>query len=348
MMDESMFVMDEATRIRYRAWVRRKIFRRIILPMVLLFALLSSVIIGLRSFGSNDEANAVELCCDETNDSKTNDPDETSEYAEINNSNETNRSDDLLTQAVIGDTSYQDFDFSTYNEYAIIEIDAAYLNSYLILVNKVFRLPDDYSPEDLVLPEVLSAWGHENTNHRMREAAARALEDMFGAAYEEEGLILWVASGYRSFEEQANKHQYFVDTYGYEEAEYMSARPGHSEHQTGLVVDVTAASVGALLTEEFANEPEGIWLRDNAHKFGFIIRYPYGRMNLTGVGYEPWHFRYVGISAATYIFENDIVLEQYIFPLQDENTRKDRKTIDRTLGSYDNSSSFDVINHNIL
>jgi len=290
--------MDQATRKRYRAWVRRRIFKRIVMPTVLLLVLLTGFIFGVRSFGSGDE-----------------------ELLDVSYFNENNKVDESiddyesLTQPVSALPTYQDFDFSTYDEDEIVEIDARYLNSYLVLVNKVFRLPEDYSPEDLVLPEVLSAWGHHNTNHRMRETAARALEDMFGTAYEDEGLIFWVASGYRSFEEQKNKHQYFIDTHGREDAEKMSARPGHSEHQTGLVVDVTASSIGALLTEELSNVPEGIWLRENVHKFGFIVRYPYGRMNLTGVGYEPWHIRYVGIEAATYIFENDIVLEQYIFPL---------------------------------
>ena len=308
--------MDEATRVRYRAWVRRRIFKRIIMPSMLLLVLLIGAFSGIISFGSNDEeVDNIDISYDEV--------------VDLNES---------LTQVVSGEPTYEDFDFSTYNEDAIVEIGAAYLNSYEVLVNKVFRLPEDYSPEDLVLPDVLSAWGHDNTNHRMRETAARALEDMFNAAYEEEGLILWVASGYRSFEEQEIKHQYFVDTHGREEAEIMSARPGHSEHQTGLVIDVTSASVGALLTEEFANEPEGSWLRDNAHKFGFIIRYPYGKMNLTGVGYEPWHIRYVGVSAATYISENDIVLEQYIFPRPSGCNRKDK----------DISSSFDMVNHNIL
>jgi len=287
--------MDDATRARYKVWMRRRILRRIVMPGAIFLVLLVGVVIGLSFFGSDED--------------------------DIIYSNEVTEGDEFATeieslaQPVSALPTYQDFDFSTYDEESIVEIGVDYLNSYLVLVNKVFRLPEDYLPEDLVLPEVLSAWGHDNTNHRMRETAARALEAMFGAA-RDEGLILWIASGYRSFEEQEYKHQYFIDTHGLEAAEVMSARPGHSEHQTGLVVDVTAASVSALLTEGFANEPEGMWLRENAHQFGFIVRYPYGRMSLTGVGYEPWHIRYVGVPEATYIFENDIVLEQYIFPVQ--------------------------------
>jgi len=277
-------MMDADTRSRYKVWVWKKIFRRVIVPSVLLLTLLIGSIFGLRMINNdNEDADDVE--------------------------------EGLLDQPAVSIVpTYQDFDFSIYNENEIVEVDPAYLNSYLVLINKVFRLPENFSPQNLVVPEVFSAWGHDNTNHRLRETAARALEDMFRAAYEDGGLTLWITSGYRTFEDQADTYRYFVDTHGLEEAENMSARPGHSEHQTGLVADVTAASVGALLVEEFSNAPEGVWLRENAHRFGFIIRYPDGRMDLTGFGYEPWHIRYVGIEAATYIFENDIVLEQYIFP----------------------------------
>jgi len=281
--------MDTATREKYGAWMWRRIFKRIIIPCVLLLIVLIGLVLGLRSCGSD-------------------------EPQQIPYSSETDVND-TDTLPVGSQPTYQDFDFTTYNEDAIVEIGADYLDSYLVLVNKVFRLSEDFSPEDLVLPDVLSVGGGDNTNNRMREVAARALEDMFNAARVEEGLELWAVSGYRSFEEQRGKHQYFIDTNGYETAESMSARPGHSEHQTGLVMDVTAASVDSLLTEEFSNVPEGVWLRENAYRFGFIIRYPYGRMNLTGIVYEPWHVRYVGIEAATYIFENNIVLEQYIFPV---------------------------------
>lgn len=286
--------MDAETRARYEAWMRRKIFRRLMIPGALLLALLIVLILGLRSCGNNDEG-----------------------VQEPPYSDETDTGGDAPSDQPVVRTqpTYQDFDFSTYNEDAIVEVDEAWLNAYEVLVNKVFRLPEAFSPEDLVVPQVMAVWGHPNETQQMRGAAATALEGMFAVAREDAGLELWVVSGYRSFERQIERHQYFVDTYGREAAENMSARPGHSEHQTGLAMDVSAASVGALLTEDFSNVPEGVWLRENAHYFGFIIRYPYGRKALTGVGYEPWHIRYVGVEAATYIFENEIVLEQYVFPV---------------------------------
>ena len=295
--------MDAETRARYEAWMFKRILRRVIIPGLLLFVLLIALIMGLRSCGSDDEApeqTPEETVC-------TTEEDEACEEAL--------EPDDAESRpASSRQPTYEDFDFTTYNEDTMIEIGSEYLNSYVILVNKAFRLPENYEPADLVVPNVLAVWGAENVL-RMRESAARALEALFEAAYEDEGLELWVVSGYRSFEDQVTRHQYFVDTHGTQAAETMSARPGHSEHQTGLAMDVAAASVGALLTEEFSNAPEGVWLRENAHRFGFIIRYPYSRRNLTGIGYEPWHIRYVGVDAATHIFEHDLVLEQYVFPV---------------------------------
>lgn len=291
--------MDAETRARYEAWMWKKIFRRLIVPGALLLVVLIALISGLRSCGSS-----------------SNDGEESEGRSYSSETESSSELDAPTDQSVASrQPTYQDFDFSIYDEDAIVEIEASWLNSYAVLVNKVFRLPEDFSPVDLDVPQVLAVWSHPNEVLRMRETAARALEEMFEEALEDEGLELWVVSGYRSFEGQGTKHQGFIDTYGREEAENMSARPGHSEHQTGLAIDISSASVGALLTEDFGAVPEGIWLRENAHYFGFIVRYPAGRQSLTGVNYEPWHLRYVGVEAATYIFENDIVLEQYIFPI---------------------------------
>ena len=99
---------------------------------------------------------------------------------------------------------------------------------------------------------------------------------------------------------------------GGEAADTYSARAGHSEHQTGLAVDITSDSVNEELTVEFGETEEGKWVAENAHRFGFIIRYPEDKTLLTGYQYEPWHLRYVGIDAATEIYENGWILEEYI------------------------------------
>ena len=95
-------------------------------------------------------------------------------------------------------------------------------------------------------------------------------------------------------------------TYGQELTDTFSARPGHSEHQTGLAFDVGA------IDDDFANWPSGIWLKENAHKYGFIIRYPKGKQHITGYKYEPWHIRYLGVDLATKVYNSGLTLEEYL------------------------------------
>lgn len=99
---------------------------------------------------------------------------------------------------------------------------------------------------------------------------------------------------------------------GVEEALKYVALPGQSEHQLGLALDVTSISAGLKLTGDFGDKIEGKWLKENAHRFGFIMRYPRGKESLTGYEYDPWHIRYVGNEAADYLFRNSLVLEQIV------------------------------------
>ncbi len=104
----------------------------------------------------------------------------------------------------------------------------------------------------------------------------------------------------------------YVKEDGVEAADTYSARPGHSEHQTGLTIDITSDSVHGGLTETFGETDEGKWVAENAHRFGFIIRYPENRVDETGYQYEPWHLRYVGTEAATSIYNDQLILEDYV------------------------------------
>lgn len=115
-----------------------------------------------------------------------------------------------------------------------------------------------------------------------------------------------------------------VALHGKKATDSLSAKPGSSEHQTGLTIDVSASSVGCLLTERFGSTKEGRWLAKNAHKYGYIIRYPKGKTKLTGYSYEPWHIRYVGVSYASYLKKNKLTLEELYGVNQkaDENTPK--------------------------
>lgn len=185
-------------------------------------------------------------------------------------------------------------------------------DSKLVLVNKNYALDSSYAPSDLVLPNVLVLGHEQNKTLYLREEASQHLEQLFSAAEQEAGLIFLARSGYRSYETQVSLYQRYVDQNGQEAADRFSARAGHSEHQTGLAIDVTADSVNGQLTTEFGKTAEGIWLKDNAHRFGYIIRYLEGRESETGYQYEPWHIRYVGVEAATEIYQNNWILEQYL------------------------------------
>ena len=182
----------------------------------------------------------------------------------------------------------------------------------LVLVNKNNRLSPDFSPSDLRLVQVLDFYNRRATTIFLRDPAATAAEALFAAAWEEDGLVLWARSGYRSFSRQERTHRNFVNSRGQAQADRFSARAGHSEHQAGVALDVTSASVNGHLTATFGQTAEGLWLRHNAHRFGFIIRYPEDREDETGYAYEPWHIRYVGKESAEVIFRNELILEQYL------------------------------------
>lgn len=181
----------------------------------------------------------------------------------------------------------------------------------LVLVNKNRNLPSDYKPEDLVIPNVRFPFEETVEKKYMREEAAKALEELFNQA-DEEGIYLFAISGYRSY----NTQKYLFDTRaerdGFEAANKLTAYPGQSEHQTGLAMDVSSQSMGFTLDQSFGQAVEGEWLKDNAHKFGFIIRYSKDSVDITGYSYEPWHIRYVGKEVAEEIYDENITLEEYL------------------------------------
>jgi LAS superfamily LD-carboxypeptidase LdcB len=184
--------------------------------------------------------------------------------------------------------------------------------SYLVLVNNCNRLPSEFIPGDLSPVHVESWHVVEGTHHLMRETAARAAEDLFQAA-EAEGLFLIATSGYRSYALQTVLHTQAINDWGPEEARRRSAVPGHSEHQLGLALDISTFALNGELVQALSETSEGIWLHQNAHRFGFIVSYPKGRETDTGFIYEPWHIRYVGVEAATEIVNNRQILEEFLW-----------------------------------
>ena len=172
-----------------------------------------------------------------------------------------------------------------------------------ILVDKQHSLPQDYEPDDLV--ELINrSYRVNRADLLLRKAAADALEEMAAAA-RTEGLTLLASSAYRSYGYQAQVYERNVSRYGQEAADRESARPGHSQHQLGLVVDFGS------ITDAFALTREGIWLAANAGRFGWSLSYPDGYEEITGYKWESWHYRYVGIELADFIETHFDGIQQY-------------------------------------
>lgn len=156
----------------------------------------------------------------------------------------------------------------------------------ILVVNKTYSLPSTYNPG-------------------MNSEAMAAFESMKKAAATD-GINLFIVSGFRSYSYQANLYKNYVARSGQAEADRFSARPGHSEHQTGLAMDLNSAS------SSFAGTKEAIWLANNSYRFGFIVRYPKGKESITGYMYEPWHMRYLGIENAAKVYASGLCLEEYL------------------------------------
>ena len=173
----------------------------------------------------------------------------------------------------------------------------------LVLVNAEHRLPPGYRPPDLVRVNVRSAWGDERAY--LRREAALALEALFRDA-QAAGFRPILVSGFRSYELQATLYGNRTD----EPRIYSEAPPGASEHQTGLAADILEEGRG--MDASFADTALGKWLVAHAPEYGFILRYPRGKENVTRVVFEPWHFRYVGREAALEMARTGEVLEEYL------------------------------------
>ena len=180
----------------------------------------------------------------------------------------------------------------------------------MILVNKEYYLSRDYIPDDLA-PIRYYATDRSPEGRYMRKEAADQFNRMAEAAAAD-GFEIVMTTAYRSYGFQSTLYNNYVKAHGQKEADRFSARPGHSEHQTGLAVDISAPSVGYALTQDFEGTPEWEWLMEHGREYGFILRYPKGKTQITGYMYEPWHFRYVGLEAAKEIEESAITLEEYL------------------------------------
>ena len=164
-----------------------------------------------------------------------------------------------------------------------------------MLVNKFHYLNEDYLPDDIV---PISNW-YAYEGHSTKKEVYDHYVSMWKDA-NEQGLVLLVNSSYRTFEEQQEQYDMSNDDY--------ASRPGYSEHQTGLALDIVSDGVQG---NEFENTDEFKWLQENAHKYGFILRYPKDKEYITGYNYESWHYRYVGEELATKVKESGLTYDEY-------------------------------------
>ncbi len=182
---------------------------------------------------------------------------------------------------------------------------------YKILVNKEHLLPSDYVPETMVeVHEPMGTKIDPTYVNRIDIIAYTWFKIMQQAALQE-GYEIFIDSSYRSYEYQERVFNKTALEKGFDHATKYVAPPGGSEHQTGLAFDVIFRRNGEMIEEQLDTDPEIIWLMNNAHRFGFILRYPKGKEDITGFNYEPWHFRYVGKDLAFKMKERDITLEEY-------------------------------------
>ena len=177
---------------------------------------------------------------------------------------------------------------------------------YTILVNKTNVLRSDYTPKNLVKLNIEFLSDTSNEARCMEKKAADSLEDLVATA-KKENIILIGSSAYRSYKSQLRILKEETDKKGVDYADKYVAKPGQSEHQSGLAIDVTNR---VRCFDKTSKEAQ--WLANNAHKFGFILRYPDGKENITGYNYEPWHIRYVGKDIAKEIYMKNITLEEYL------------------------------------
>lgn len=182
-------------------------------------------------------------------------------------------------------------------------IHYARIKNYDFIINKNNKLSSNYIPNDLETINIK----YSLENKYLRHTARIAFENMAKQA-KKEGYNIIAVSTYRSYNYQKKLYDNYVKAKGFYYADMASARAGHSEHQTGLAIDVANETYDY---DNFEKTKEFEWMNNNCYKYGFILRYPKAKFHITGFKYEPWHYRYVGIETAKYIHKNNLTLEEY-------------------------------------
>ena len=178
------------------------------------------------------------------------------------------------------------------------------------LVNKTHALNDpQYRPHDLQFASVPSRTNKSTDERSLRRDIMPYVEMLFAAA-DEAGFSLHIGSGFRSYDLQDLYYTNYRAVYGQAAADSFSTKPGYSEHQTGLAMDVSTVDNYCYLEECFGDTPAGVWLAKHAHEYGFILRYPQGKDGITDFTYEPWHFRYIGTDLAKALVDSGLTLDE--------------------------------------
>lgn len=188
-----------------------------------------------------------------------------------------------------------------YDEKLIKETDTS--KGDLILVNKFNSLTKDFNPDDIVTISTRYAYDNNRIRAHVNDAFVKMAKDA-----KKEDLTLIASSSFRPYESQEIIYNRSVANNGVEITDKTSARPGHSEHQTGLAIDILTYNI---TLSKFETTEEYYWLQENAHKYGFIMRYPKDKEYLTGYSHESWHYRYLGVETATKVYNEGITYDEY-------------------------------------
>ncbi|MDD4706119.1 MAG: M15 family metallopeptidase [Bacilli bacterium] len=178
-----------------------------------------------------------------------------------------------------------------------------YKDEKLMLVNKYYYLDKDYEPENIIT----TTGTYSYANNSLNEETYNAYQELYDAA-KSDGYTILIVSSYRNYEYQEELWNERKALYGTRKADEYAARAGHSEHQTGYALDVADFYD---TNDKFGDTKSYLWMKDNAHKYGFILRYPKDKEDITGYSYEPWHYRYVGKETANKIFKENITFDEY-------------------------------------
>lgn len=279
---------------------KRKInYIKVLIALILLIIIIGGIIMYLKKDNksnlntNNNTTNNSEKDKTADNDNNNNDKDNSTTETNSNLEPSPANSEEFKKLA--------DGEYLTSKGFTLtIKDGSAYVEDHLI-VNKTYSLPADYKPTNPAVPI---------TGERCENCINKDVMDAFKLMQADAtsvGLNIYIASGYRSYKYQERLYNNYSAVSGIEGADTYSARAGYSEHQTGLCFDLNSVD------DSFANTAEGKWINNNAHLYGFVIRYPKGKENITGYQYESWHLRYVGKTLAEKLYNNGnwLTIEEY-------------------------------------